>query len=702
MPQNNLYSTIKMHMMKFLLSVVPLFITFLGVAQVQVDLKGFKPGSDTKVMQREQLLEVSWPAGKEGTGKIIVDLAAARPLFREISLNKKLITANVDPAFVLTVGKRDLLSQNGWNIFFDKVPNRPHQSYPVAIKKSKASVKTAGSRTVISIGQVTAESFTGTLEITLYNGSPLFNIAAVLTTEADAKAIVFDAGMVSRTPDWQQVSWITTGDSLVNSRVSITDTAQPLAVKYRAIAATGKQGTLAVFPPPHQYFYPLDEAFNLQFTWYGSQYRQMIDAYGIGIRQELQGDKRFVPWFNAPPGTKQRLNFFCLLSTESEAAAFTSVKRFTHNDSYVKLPGFKTMSSHFHNEFIMNVVMPGKPVPEHPEFVKVLKQLGVDIVHLGEFHYTADPRGPDEKRLPQLKALFDLCEKQSDTGFLLLPGEEPNEFFGGHWLEIFPRPVYWVMSRKAGVPYVEEKPGYGKVYHIGNKQEMLRLLEEERGLAWTAHPRTKGSVNTPDIYNHEAFFLSDRFMGGAWKAMPADLSQPRLGKRVLDLLDDMNNWGTKKTIIAEADLFTITQHNEMYAHMNVNYLMLDKLPAYKDGWQPVLDAMQYGRFFGTTGEVLMPSLKINGHISGDSLQLPANGVTTVALTLNWTFPMNFIEIISGDGDKVYREKIDLSNTQAFGEKTFTFNSKLAGRKWVRVEAWDVAANGAFSQTFYLR
>lgn len=684
-----------------LLSVAPIFVGFMAVAQVKADLKAFKPGNGTAAVQRGQLLEISWPAGHSDNGKIVLDLTPDRPLFKEITLGNKQVSANVDPAFVLTVGKRDLLSQNSWNIFFDKVPNRPHQSYPLSIKRNTASVKTEGSRTIVSIGPVAAETFTGTLEITLYNGSPLFNIAAVITTAADAKAIVFDAGLVSSSPDWKQVSWMNTDDSLMQSPVAVSDTARNLAVKYRTIAASGKEGTLVLFPPPHQYFYPLDEAFNLRFTWYGSDYRKMVKGYGIGIRQELEGDKRFVPWFNAPPATKQRLNFFCLLNTEGDAEAFTAVKRFTHNDRYVQLPGFKTMSSHFHNEFIMSVVMAGKPVPEHPEFVKVFKQLGLDIVHLAEFHYTADPKGPDEKRLPQLKALFDLCEKQSDKDFLLLPGEEPNEFLGGHWLDIFPRPVYWVMSRKAGVPYVEEKKGYGKVYHIGNKQEMLQLLKDEQGLAWTAHPRTKGSVNTPDIYNHETFFLSDRFMGAAWKAMPADLSQPRLGKRVLDLLDDMNNWGSKKTVICEADLFTVTQHNEMYAHMNVNYLMLDKLPAYKDSWSPILNAMQHGKFFGTTGEVLMPSLKINGHISGERLQLPANGVADIALALNWTFPMNFVEIISGDGAKVYRERIDLNQTEAFGEKTFTFKSKLAERKWVRVEAWDIAANGAFSQTFYI-
>ncbi len=498
-----------------LLLWIPIFVAVVATAQVRTDLKNFKPDNGAVVSQHGQLLEVSWPAGNALIGKIIFDLAPSHPLFKVIFLGKKQITANLDPAFVLTVGQRDLVSQNGWNIFFDKVPNKPHQSYPVAIKKTTASVKTEGSHTIITIGQLSAETFTGTLEITLYNGSPLFNIAAVLATQADAKAIVFDAGLVSQSPDWQQVSWITTGDSLAQTPVITSDTARNQAVKYRAIAASDKQGALVLFPPPHQYFYPLDEAFNLQFTWYGSNYRQLMKGYGIGIRQELQGDKRFVPWFNAPPATKQRLNFFCLLNGENDTEAFAAVKQYTHNDRYVRLPGFKTMSSHFHNEFIMSVVMAGKPVPEHPEFVKVFKQMGLDIVHLAEFHYTADPKGPDERRLPQLKALLDLCAHQSDKDFLLLPGEEPNEFFGGHWLELFPRPVYWVMSRKPGTPYVEEKPGYGKVYHIGDKQDMLRLLEDEQGLAWTAHPRTKGSVNTPDAYKQESFFLSNRFMGAA-------------------------------------------------------------------------------------------------------------------------------------------------------------------------------------------
>lgn len=685
-----------------LLPVILLSTAITAFSQSKVDMKGFKSVNGTAVKQQGSSIEISWPAGNAQKGKVVLDLASSQPLFKTISLGDKVITAGVDPAFVVTVGHRDLLSQNGWNIFFDKVPNRPFEAFPLTINKTTVSVRTEGSRTIARVGPVSGGQYAGDLELTFYNGSPLFNVAAVVSTDTASKAIIYDAGLKSRKPDWQRISWMNTGDSLVRTTAVFSDAARNQSVKYRAIVASGEQGAVAVFPPPHQYFYPLDEAFNLDFTWFGNQYRKRVDGYGIGIRQELMGDKRFVPWFNSPPGTMQRLNFYCLLSSTDDAAALTAVKAFTHNDQYAKLPGFKTFSSHFHNEFVMKEIMAGHPIPEKPEFVQVFKDLGVDIVHLAEFHYTADPRGPDEKRLPQLKALFDLCEKQSDDEFLLLPGEEPNEFFGGHWLDFFPRPVYWVMSRKQGQPYVEEKPGYGKVYHIGNKEEMLQLLQDEKGLAWTAHPRTKGSVNTPDIYNHEPFFLSDRFLGAAWKAMPADLSVPRLGSRVLDLLDDMNNWGTRKTILCEADLFTITKQNEMYAHMNVNYLMLDQMPKYKDSWLPILDAIQHGRFFGSTGEVLIPELKINGKISGDSLQLPASGIANIDLKLNWTFPMNFVEIISGDGRKVYREKISLVDTEAFGEKSFKFNSKLAGRKWVRVEAWDVAANGAFSQTFWLK
>ncbi|HEX6428308.1 MAG TPA: hypothetical protein VF008_11505, partial [Niastella sp.] len=591
--------------------------------------------------------------------------------------------------------------QNGWNIFFDKVPNKPFTSNRIELNKHAAAVTSIGTRTVISIDSLQAPGFTGTLEITLYNGSPLMNIAAVMVTNIDSTAILYDAGLVSKTTLWEKIGWSNVQEQMQSIKPANHDSATALQVKYRSIIGVSSQGSLAVFPPPHQYFYPLDEAFNLKFVWAGNQYRNLINGYGIGIRQDLYGDRRFVPWFNAPPGTRQRLNYFVLLNSGNESMALAEVKQFTNNDSYTSLPGYKTMASHFHNEFIMKVVMANKPVPDTPAFMHVFRQTGIDIVHLGEFHYTAHPKGPDSLRLQELHALFQQCERLSSNKFLLLPGEEPNEFFGGHWLQLFPKPVYWIMSRKEGQPFVADDATYGKVYRISNENDMLNLLKSENGLAWTAHPRTKGSTGYPDKYRLAPFFKDDHFLGAAWKAMPADLSQPFLGKRVLDLMDDMSNWGNRKKVLAEADLFTIEPENEMYAHLNINYLKIDKLPDYKSGWQSIVDALQQGKFFSSTGEVLIPAFTVNGKSSGESFS-PDGKQTTISFKLIWTFPMNYAEIISGDGNKVYRERIALHNTQSFGEQTFNVSLDLTGRKWVRLEAWDVAANGAFTQAVWVR
>ncbi|MBT1688667.1 CehA/McbA family metallohydrolase domain-containing protein [Dawidia soli] len=673
-------------------------------AQVNVDLKSFSKKNGTSATAKGNLLTVSWPAGEKKTGTLVFDLSAGQPVFKSIELQeggkRHPVAAGLDAAFLLTVGKRDLVSQNGWNIFFDKVPNKPFKSYSIAFDKRSAAVSSLGTRTVISIGSLTAPGFTGALEITLYNGSPLMNVAAVMSTQADSTAILYDAGLVSKTA-WEKIGWSDVDEHMKSMKANPNDSATLLKVKYRTIIGENPEGSLAVFPAPHQYFYPLDEAFNLKFAWAGNHYRRLVDGYGIGIRQDLFGDRRFVPWFNAPPGTKQRLNFFVLLSGGNASAALEEVKTFTHNDRYAALPGYKTLSSHFHNEFIMKVVMSGKPIPEKPAFVDVFKRMGVDIVHLGEFHYTAHPKGPDSLRLKELRALFQQCERLSTKDFLLLPGEEPNEFLGGHWLQLFPKPVYWIMDRKADKPFVTDEPGYGKVYRIANESEMLELLKKENGLAWTAHPRTKGSTGYPDKYKSAPFFKDQHFLGAAWKAMPADLSLPLLGKRVLDLMDDMNNWGDRKKVLAEADLFTIEHENEMYAHMNVNYLKLDKLPEYKNGWQPVVDALDQGKFFSSTGEVLIPEFTVDGKSTGEEISV-AGRKSTITFKLNWTFPMHYAEIISGDGQKVYRERMVLDDTRSFGEQTFRKTVDLKGRKWVRLEAWDVAANGAFTQTVWIK
>jgi hypothetical protein len=258
------------------------------------------------------------------------------------------------------------------------------------------------------------------------------------------------------------------------------------------------------------------------------------------------------------------------------------------------------------------------------------------------------------------------------------------------------------MSRTPEMPFQTNDPVYGKVYRVNDKDEMLKLLELEKGLAWTAHARTKASTGYPDIYKNEKFFTSETFLGAAWKSIPADLSWETLSHRVLNLMDDMANWGLKKNVIAESDIFTITHQNEMYAHVNVNYLQMPKLPAYNEGWQSILDVMRKGKFFVSTGEIVIPSFTVDGKPSGSVITLPQSGLSSIRMELDWTFPLNHAEIVSGDGNKVHRERINLNNTQEFGKKAFSWPVNLKGRKWVRVEVWDIAANGAFTQMVWIK
>jgi hypothetical protein len=69
-------------------------------------------------------------------------------------------------------------------------------------------------------------------------------------------------------------------------------------------------------------------------------------------------------------------------------------------------------------------------------------------------------------------------------------------------------------------------------------------------------------------------------------------------------------------------------------------------------------------------------------------------------SIEWTFPLAFAEVVSGDGAQVFRQRIDLSDTESFGRRTLRIPWPRAGRNWVRLEVWDLARNGAFTQPIF--
>jgi hypothetical protein len=708
-----------------ILSALSFCVSARVVAQpasaVTYDLTAHVMDAGVSVVRESPGLRVTWASSPAEKAEIVFNLEGGpnRPLIERIALGgaaagspSHTLMERVDPVTLLTIGERDMKNPAGWVAFFDNPPQRAYRVVSAQLARRNVRVATHGMRTVIRIGDVTAGSFQGVIEFTLTRNSPLVFVETVVKTEEDGRAVLYDAGLVSTSPDWPSIAWRDPQGALQRLPVNLSRVAAPLQVSGRAVLAEARDsaGCLVTFPPPHQYFYPLDFADNLGFAWQGVSGNALMRGYGFGIQQPPAGDRRWVPWVNAPPGTEQRLGIFYYLTQSDAAGALDAVARFTRGDRYKKLPGHLTFTSHYHIEHALEfrraqAAQGTSGIPrglEVPGFVKTFKARGVDIVHLGEFHVGATPRLAAPERLAQLKTLHDECARLSDTELLVLPGEEPNVHLGGHWMSFFPRPVYWVLNRATGKPFSEEVPGHGLVYHVGSAADVLELMQREKGLMWTAHARIKGSRGFPDQYWDAPYFRSDRFFGAAWKAMPADWSLPRLGARVLDLLDDMSNACRKKYALAEADLFRMEPDYETYAHMNINYLELETLPRFGDGWQPVLDALSSGRFFATTGEVLIPRFSVGGKRSGDILsRASAASKPALEATIEWTFPLAFAEIISGDGQKVHRHRVDLSDTEAFGSRTLRLPVELDNRTWVRLEVWDMARNGAFTQPIWI-
>jgi hypothetical protein len=391
--------------------------------------------------------------------------------------------------------------------------------------------------------------------------------------------------------------------------------------------------------------------------------------------------------YNAPPGMWQHMPVYFYLSPESAESTQRSVLAFTHDDRYKAVPGYQVAVSHFHTHFNEQLSDAGT-IDLQPTWLPVFRALGINIAMMSDFHSDGHPSDPGPLRLKEQKVYFEGCRRHSDRSFLIMPGEEPDAFLGGHYTMIFPRPVYWTHVRRTGQPTIEQNPEYGRVYHVGSEGEEFEMLKAEQGLMWQAHPRAKGSAGYPDAVREKPHFLSDRFLGGSYQSLPVDQSEQRICEaRCLGLLDEMNNWTSAKYMIAEGDTYQKFPDDETYPQLIVNYVKLNRVPKFEEDWSPILRAMRAGDFFVTSGEVLFGKYGIEG--TGAQRVLSAE--------VEWTFPLEFVELVWGDGQTTGRQVIPAADLAPFGSRQFRIPFDATGKKWVRFAVWDSAGNGGFTQ-----
>jgi hypothetical protein len=79
----------------------------------------------------------------------------------------------------------------------------------------------------------------------------------------------------------------------------------------------------------------------------------------------------------------------------------------------------------------------------------------------------------------------------------------------------------------------------------------------------------------------------------------------------------------------------------------------------------------------------------------------ARAAMTLTADVRWTFPLEFVEVVTGDGVKTTTKIVPASDLRAFGTRRFTIPFDATGQKWVRFAAWDTAGNGALTMPIRL-
>jgi hypothetical protein len=665
------------------------------------------------------------------------------PVVRELSVRKQggqwvTLGQNLKPEYHVVSGLRrmssdhvtsipaagipltpEVIAKNRWYAFHDaplEIPGESGKQMPPLPRKpeeirradatfhaSGCSVKSDGARIEVNFPGLSMGIFSGSLQFTSYRGTNLIRMDALAKTEEQFVAYKYDAGLHGFSTDVSpRVMWRDTADGPQQYQFGGIKnvTMVPLKARNRVLVAEAKGGSLATFPAPHKFFWAREIHKNLGYVWYR---KDSDKEFGMGVRQAEheesteRGQIDDFALYNAPPGTLQRMGMYFYASPDAGEATRQAVLAFTHGDTYVPLAGYKTFTNHWHLRFTDRVRATGS-MDTPLQDLAAMKALGLNIVGLSDFHGDMHSNDSGGLRFKDEKDYAEAARRASDNDFLVLPWEEPNVYFGGHYNVLFPKPVYFTRVRKEGQLFMETDPVYGKVYHLGSSEDLFELLKAENGYWYTSHPRTKSSGGQPDVYWDKPFAKSDTFLGLDFtQAMGMDLSEKRMSEwRSFDATDTMNNLNASsglkpKYLIPDIDTYAQGPEDNLYSGYQTAYLKLDRVPGPAEDWTPVLRALHEGTFFVTTGEILINKFVVEG----------TGNKRTVTADVSWTFPLEFVEVVWGDGKKIERQVISATDLPAFGTKHFSVPFDATGKSWVRFAVWDSAGDPGFVNAVWL-
>ena len=707
-----------------------------------------------------EVLTINWDGDHGNTVRISFSLISNTPVIKEMAIMPEegqwqVLATNMAPEYRIVSGIRrvtqqqteplerigiplteEKLNEIKWNAYWDaplfledEMPATHQTAIPSAepflsqsglprstdeVTRANANfhttgceVRTNGHRLEIIFPGVTAGIFEeGHLRYDIYKGSNLIRQMLAAKTNHPSAAFKYDTGLTNLPIQKStRLMWRDLANQWQDHQLGNPVNNEPVVVtgQNRLIAVETDNGSLVTFPPPHTFYWSRQSEQILGYSWYR---KDSENTFSFGMRQaEFEKDPAFhqnFALYSARPGTWQRMPVFIYLSSDSGKNAIENVLEFTNGDNFRSLEEYKVMGHHYHAGLLPRLQEKG--FDQRLNDVETMKSVGMDI-----YSVIDGVRGPGrydtgDLFLEELSAYYETARWQSDKNFLVMPNDENTTrerkpIMGGHYDIMYSKPVHWRPERKPGDPLYEDHAKYGTVYNLGTPEDMMAMTERENALISMPHPETKRSTGFLNEIINEPHFLHENYfsLGFRW-GTGIDASERRLSEyRFLNAWNEVNNSVTslgyppKFALAISETRSDITErgkppYDDTYGMSPVNYLKMDSVPS-PDDMSPVINALRAGDYFITTGEILIPYYEVRG--TGND--------RTVIAELEWTFPLEFVELVWGDGEEIGRDIISATHLPPFGEKRFEIPFDASGKKWIRFAAWDVANNGALLQ-----
>jgi len=567
--------------------------------QATCSLSDYKPAPGLTAKQENNTLTLTWNGDGNQQLRMSLAIDSGTPTIQQLAIRRRngawaTVASNASPEFRVVSGVRRLdreqlpaleaskgvvtqsiLDHYKWDSFWDaplRVPGTeashggstpPPDGIPGTnqlglprraeeIKRATASyhtegckVTTNGQRLEVSYPGVEMGIFSGSLQYTIYKGTSLIRMEVIAKTDQDSVAYKYDAGLKGiAIQAGSRAVWRDTANMWQDDAFGNAGSQEPATVRAanRLIAVESPGGSIAAFPPPHNFFWTREISVNLGYNWYR---KDSDSSFSFGVRQAESEDdpttagrgpedrRQNFALYSARPGTWQRMPVYLLVSSATGPATIQAALAYTRNDHYKPLPGYWVMARHFHTSPVLRLMSSGSLANVLPDF-ELARASGVNV--FGPVGPT--PAGPSanpfgvpafpvngKDRLDSLALYYEMVKLQSRKDFLVMPNEEilAGELatqLGGHTDLLISHPVYWVQGRASGQPLIEDDPKHGKVYHIGSPEDLIEMTHREDLLLYMPHPDTKGSAGFPGAFKTRAIFsmrtTGESGSAGAW------------------------------------------------------------------------------------------------------------------------------------------------------------------------------------------